>query len=74
MKCDKCGLVIKFDYSANNECWNKIVGKPDGQLCIDCFITLAEIKSIVPKFIRFFGNEFFYEVGQEAHDDKDTQT
>ena len=52
--CENCDCEIIFDYSADNDCWNEVVGEPEGFLCINCFVAKAKAKGIEPKFVRLF--------------------
>ena len=62
--CEECNCEIIFDYSVDNDCWNTVVGKPEGFLCINCFVKKAKVKGIEPKFVQLFviNGEFFNEM------------
>ncbi len=59
--CAFCLHIIRFDYSAVNECWNKVIGYPENPrgegyfYCIDCFVFLCEKEKVTPEFVRFYG-------------------
>ncbi len=61
--CGRCSHRMRFNYSAESDIWNKVVGDQWSIICIDCFIYLCQRVNIEPKFTYFHipGSEFHYD-------------
>lgn len=60
--CDRCDHRMRFNYAADNEVWNQIIGEKWSIICIDCFIELCQDADVEPKFVVFHipGSEFYF--------------